>query len=50
MTFVDRLWLRLPVVGRAVLIGVAAAAAAARGIDDSGTELDERRTRRASLT
>ena len=27
MTFVDRFWLRLPVVGRAVLIGVAAAAA-----------------------
>ena len=27
MTFVERLWLRLPVVGRAVLIGVAAAAA-----------------------
>src|SRR4029453_3065943 len=27
MTFVDRLWLRLPVLGRAVLIGVAAAAA-----------------------
>jgi membrane protease YdiL (CAAX protease family) len=27
MTFVDRLWLRLPVVGRAVLIGVTAAAA-----------------------
>jgi hypothetical protein len=27
MTFADRLWLRLPVVARAVLIGVAAAAA-----------------------
>jgi len=27
MTFVDRLWLRLPLVGRAVLLGVAAAAA-----------------------
>ena len=27
MTFLDRFWLRLPVLGRAVLIGVAAAAA-----------------------
>ena len=26
MTFVNRLWLRLPVVGRAIIIGVAAAA------------------------